>query len=367
VKKSSIIAAVAVVAGGAGLLAFAARAVILRDTNDSRKTAVVRVARRDLGTTIKATGVIKPESNAEARVDPQIPGTVKRLHVHVGEKVIAGQPLLELESSKLQASCDQAAAALQAARASDDFNRTELARQRRLAASQAVADSALRIASRNAALSEAAVAEAQANLTVARLRLTESRIKAPISGVVAAMAVWKGETVGESPGTGPLFTLIDLERLELWTYVDETDIGRVKIGQKARFTVDAYPDRVYQGQITAIYPKPEIRDNVVNYVSIVAFTAPRDYPVRPEMSANVTVLVEDREQVLAVPRRAVRREQNRSFVLSHHGDTVTRRYVTTGNKDETHWEIVEGLAEGDEVLIGSASEARPANGQGGQP
>jgi HlyD family secretion protein len=148
---------------------------------------------------------------------------------------------------------------------------------------------------------------------------------------------------------------MDLEKLEVWAYVDETDIGRVQIGQHARFSVDAYPGQKFAGRIAAIYPKPEIRDNVVNYIAVVRFTPPRQQTLRPEMTANVRISLAVRMQVLAVPRRAVHRENGRSFVLCPQADKIARRFVTTGSRDETSWEILDGLHEGEQVLVGEVA------------
>jgi HlyD family secretion protein len=143
-------------------------------------------------------------------------------------------------------------------------------------------------------------------------------------------------------------TLVDLDRLEVWAYVDETDIGRVETGQAAHFTVDTYGDQEFRGRVAAVYPQAEVRDNVVNYVAVVTFDAPRDRTLRPEMTATVRVALAAREDVPALPRRAVRREDGRTFVVGADG---ARREVTVGSRDETHVEIVDGLREGDEVVL----------------
>jgi len=180
------------------------------------------------------------------------------------------------------------------------------------------------------------------------------RCHAPIAGIVASVSTQEGEAVAASLATPTFVTLVDLSRLEVWAYVDETDIGRIRVGQKARFTVDTYPDHEFEGRVTAVYPQAEIRDNVVNYVTVVRFASPRDRTLRPEMTATVKVAIESREKVVAVPRRAVRREQGRFLVLCRRGDSVVRRWVTTGSRDESYWEILEGLDEGEEVLVGEA-------------
>jgi HlyD family secretion protein len=331
------------------------RAAASRGQERPRGGEIVRVARRDLGSVVKATGVVKPMIGAEVKVGSRVSGVVERLHVRIGDAVVKGRLLAELDARELTSRRDQAAAALASARASLSYAQADLARKRELAASRLIAPSELDLAQRASAVAEQQLTEADATLEAARTQLGYARIHAPISGVVASVSTQEGETVAASLAAPTFVTLLDLARLEVWAYVDETDIGRIRIGQEARFTVDTYPDHAFLGRVTAVYPQAEIRDNVVNYVTVVRFDPPRDRVLRPEMTTTVRIALETRESVLALPRRAVRREQGRAFVLCPRGDQVVRVSVTTGSKDESYWEIVEGLREGDEALIGDVS------------
>ena len=316
---------------------------------------VVRAARRDLDAVVKATGVVRTVVGGEVKVGSRASGVVERLHVRVGDRVEKGQLLAELETGELAARRDQAAAALESARASAAYAAQERARARQLGAAQAMSQSDLERAESAAALSGASVSEAAAALALARVQLEQARITAPISGVVASVATQEGETVSATLAAPTFVTIVDLDRLELWAYVDETDIGRIQLGQAAAFSVDAYPDRTFEGQVTAIYPKAEIRDNVVDYVVVVRFAPPRDQVLRPEMTASVQIVLSRRPDVVAVPRRAVRREGGRTFVLGSDAGHPVQHTVRTGARDETHVEIVEGLREGEEVLVGGPS------------
>ncbi len=313
---------------------------------------IVRAARRDLDSVVKATGVIRPVVGAEVKVGSRASGVVERLHARVGDRVRKGQLLAELETRELAARRDQAAAAVESARAAAAFAAQEEARARRVASAEGISRSDLERAERNAALARARVGEASAALALARVQLEQARIAAPISGVVASVATQEGETVSATLAAPTFVTIVDLDRLELWAYVDETDIGRIQLGQTAAFSVDAYPDRTFEGQVAAIYPKAEIRDNVVDYVVVVRFPPPPDQALRPEMTASVRIVLARRPGVVAVPRRAVRRDGERAFVLCRDGDRTVQRTVRTGARDETQVEIVEGLREGEEVLVG---------------
>jgi macrolide-specific efflux system membrane fusion protein len=346
------IAVAGVAVGAVALLAVAGRSALIGGKPEARPGGVARVVRRDIGSVVKATGVVRPSIGAEVRVGVQSPGVLRRLHVGIGDEVAKGQLLAELEAGSLRAKRDQAAAVVRSAQASLAFEIAELARKRKLSAEHVISRSELDLSERGFALAEAGFAQARANLDFARAQLEESRILSPIGGVVASIAVQEGEAVSAGLSAPALLTLIDLRRLETWAYVDETDIGRIRIGQNARFTVDAYPGQEIEGRVAAIHPKPEIRDNVVDYIVALAIAAPRELTLRPEMTANVKIALDVREGVLSVPRRAVRREQGRSFVLSPKGRAAERKEVVTGSRDEASLEIVDGLREGDEVLIG---------------
>jgi RND family efflux transporter MFP subunit len=328
------------------------RAAWTQSESSATGAQVVRVTRRDIESVVKATGIIKPRVGAEVRVGSRVSGVVKRLYVRIGDRVNKDQLLAELDDRDLTARGDEAAAAAQQADVNLSYARTDLQRKQALLAEGVLARSELDLAERAAAVAEKQLTAAQASLAFASTQLAYTRIVAPIAGVVASVSTQEGETVAANFAAPTFVTLIDLARLEVWAYVDETDIGRIRVGQKARFTVDTYGDHEFDGRVTAVYPKAEIRDNVVNYVTVVRFEPPRDRTLRPEMTTTVLLAIDAREQVLALPIRAVRREGDHTFVLSRRGDAIERRPVTTGSRDESHWEILDGLREGDEVLIG---------------
>ena len=314
-----------------------------------------RVARRDLRTTVKASGVIKPMIGAEVRVGSRASGVVERLHARIGDRVEKGQLLAKLEDRELIARRDQAVAALDASRAQLEFARSDLGRKRELFASRLIAPGDLDVAERTFAVARQRCTEAAANLAYASTQLGYARIRAPISGVVGSISTQEGKTVSASLAAPTFVTLLDLDRLEVRAYVDETDIGRISIGQNATFTVDTYRDEAFGGVVTAIYPQAEIRDNVVDYVTVVAFDPPPAHVLRPEMTTTVTITVERREGVLVVPRGAVRRGTTGSIVYRPRGNEIEERAVVTGAHDDSYWEIVDGLDEGDTVLVGRVS------------
>ena len=239
------------------------------------------MTRRDIGTVVKATGIVRPMVGAEVRVGSRVSGVVRRLPVRIGDGVAQGQLLAELDAQDLAARRDQAVAALESARASLGYARADLARKRALAAAALLSQSELDLAERAFAVARLAVDEADAGLAYARTQLGYARIVAPIAGVVASVTTQEGETVSASLAAPTFVTILDLDRLEVWAYVDETDIGRVRVGQQARFTVDTYADHEFAGRVTAIYPQAEIRDNVVNYVAVLRLLPERERDAAP--------------------------------------------------------------------------------------
>jgi HlyD family secretion protein len=317
-----------------------------------RNAEVVSVTRRDIGTAVKATGGIKPMTGAEVNVGSSVSGVVMRLFVQIGDHVTKGQTLAELDSREFVARRDADAAALRVAQANLEYAQVDLQRKQQLHDARIIARSDLDLAEKSFSVAEQQRNQASAALADSTTLLGFTQIIAPISGVVSTVTTQEGETVAASFAAPTFVTLLDLSRLEVWAYVDETDIGRIRVGQRARFTVDTYGDREFRGVVTAVHPKAEIRDNVVDYVVVVRFMPPRDYVLRPEMTTTVKVDLERHMQALALPIRAVRREGSRAFVLCRSAGKTEQRWVNTGIRDDSYWEIVGGLHEGDEVLIG---------------
>jgi RND family efflux transporter MFP subunit len=200
------------------------------------------------------------------------------------------------------------------------------------------------------ALAEARVQQAEASVAEAQALVSFATLTAPIDGVIAQVSTQEGETVSAGMSAPTFVTLIDLDRLEVAAYVDEVDVGRVRVGQKANFSVDAFPGEEFTGTVTAIYPRAVIQSNVVNYITTVAIQNP-DGKLKPDMTANVTVSLDERAGVLAVPDRALRRERGRTVVYVASGAGAEPREVKVGLRGGGMAEIVSGLAEGERVQV----------------
>jgi HlyD family secretion protein len=346
--RSKLVVAVVLVASAA-VYAY----TTVRRPDDTPVVDSVRVTRRTIATEVKATGVIRPMTGAQVRVGPRVSGIVRTLSVRVGDRVSRGQLLAELDDRELVARHQEALASLNLAKANFAFTTAELRRKQALSDGGLLARNDLDLAQNAAAVAEQEVGRAQALLEYAATQLTYSRVEAPISGVVASVATQEGETVAASFATPTFVTLLDLNRLEVWAYVDETDIGRVRIGQPATFTVDTYGSDPFEARVTEIYPQAEVRDNVVDYVTVLRFRALRDRPLRPEMTTSVRIAIAASQDVLAVPLKALHREKQQPYVWRRRAGAVTRVPVTLGLKDNSYWEVRAGLDEGDEILTGA--------------
>ena len=289
-------ALIALTAAALALAAILLMRMAPRGEDPLRGAEVVRVARRDLERVVTATGVIKPRVGAEVRVGSRASGVVRRLLVRIGDSVKKGQLLAEIETGELEARRAQAAAAVASARADLFYAEADLRRKRELGAAQLLPRSELDLTERASAVAAEQLRQAEANLDLAVTQLGYAKLTAPIAGVVASISTEEGETVAASFASPTFVTLLDLDRLEVRAYVDETDIGRIRVGQKASFTVDTYPGQEFAGEVVAVYPQAEIRDNVVNYVTVVRFEPPRDRTLRPEMTVMAKIDLSGRPQ-----------------------------------------------------------------------
>jgi HlyD family secretion protein len=258
----------------------------------------------DLTQTVTANGTLNPVSLVN--VGTQVSGTVKSLHTDFNEEVKAGQLLLELDPTTLQAAVAQTRGELASAQADLRLARSDEARLRELFDQEYVSrqemDKALQ--TRDGAL--ARVQAAQAKLERDLANLSYSRIRSPVSGVVVSRQVDVGQTVAASFQTPTLFQIArDLTQMQIDTSVAEADIGRITVGQAAHFTVDAFPGRRFEGKVKQVRLNPTNQQNVVTYNVVVAVSNP-DLVLLPGMTAYVSFVLDRREHALLVPNAALR-------------------------------------------------------------
>jgi RND family efflux transporter MFP subunit len=319
--------------------------------------------RRVFASTVAAIGTVKPQIGAEVRVGSRISGRVRRLGANIGDLVRRGQVIAELETEELdgvvaerRADLELAEASLASSTATLQLTSSEVARQEQLAqqgvSTRAEAEVArerqgVAVATHRAA--RAALSRARAALQQATVQRSFATLHAPIAGVVASVATQTGETIAAGLSAPTFLTIVDLDRLQVDTYVDEVDIGKIRVGQASTFTVDAFPSRDFTGTVAAIYPTAMIQDNVVKYVTAIRIDR-ADGVLRPEMTAHVRIQLESRE-VVAVPVRAVRRVDGNSVVYVGPASRPTMKVVRLGWRDGQWVEITKGLSGGERVLL----------------
>jgi len=223
------------------------------------------------------------------------------------------------------------------------------------------------------ALAQASMKQTEVDLLNARQRLSETRIFAPMDGVVTAKDVQVGQIIASGisnvGGGTTLMTLSDLSRIFVVANVDEADIGRVKLGQRAIATCDSYPGRRFRGKVVRIATKGTNNSNVVTFEVKIEMEGEEKSLLRPVMTSNVDIQADRKENVLLLPNEAVQYGRMGYYVEIPNADDPTstvRRQVTTGITDGLQTEIVEGLKEGEEVILPSSIQSRWAKGQNGQ-
>lgn len=205
----------------------------------------------------------------------------------------------------------------------------------------------------------AAVKQASAQVAYSRAQFNKTVIRTPISGTVITLAAQQGETVAAGLSAPTLITVVDLNRLQVDAYVDETDIGRVHLGQSVLVTVDAYPDRQFKGKVVKIASGSTVQQNVVTYDTTIALESPGGL-LKPGMTATVDILAGVRENVIAVPIEAVKSIKNGQVVYVLEGKKIVPRQVTTGISDDAMTEILSGIKEGERIILAGYQSKQPA-------
>jgi len=304
---------------GLGVLALAAVAFYLwRGRTAEVRYVTVPVTRGDVLDVVGATGTLQAVTTVQ--VGSQVSGTIQSLNADFNSIVKKGEVLARLDPSLLQARLGQVQAGLVSAQANVERSRAtlldagqKLARAQTLSAEgllpQADLESARATHGEAAAqlkASQAAVTQAAANVSQARVDMNHTVITTPIDGVVVARNVDVGQTVAASLQAPVLFVIAnDLSRLQVSASIDEADVGRVRAGQEATFRVDAFPNEVFNGAVEQVRLQPITLQNVVTYTTIIGVNNPGQR-LMPGMTATVSVIVDRRDDVLRVPAAALR-------------------------------------------------------------
>jgi HlyD family secretion protein len=253
---------------------------------------------------VTATGTL--EAITSVVVGTQVSGIVEKLYVDFNSPVKKGQILAELDKVALNSQVDQAYATLESAKAETEYQQSNFERSNALFEKNLVAQADFDLAKYNYEKSKATLKNAKANYDKAIVNLKYATIYSPIDGVVMNRAVDEGQTVAASFNTPEIFTIAqDLTQMQVEADIDETDIGTVKEGQRVEFDVDAFPDEKFTGTVMQIRLSPVTTSNVVTYTVIINAPNP-DQKLLPGMTANLVIYVEETNDVLTIPYKAVK-------------------------------------------------------------
>ena len=270
--------------------------------NEQYKTE--KVDRGNITMTVTATGTLSAVTTVQ--VGSQVSGVISRLYADFNSHVTKGQLLAELDPTPFQAQVEQRQADVTKAKVTAANAKITYERQRRLAGAGLAAEADLDAARAQYEEAQAGVQQAEAALSSSTTNLRYTKIVSPIDGVVIDRAYDVGQTVAASFQAPTLFQIAqDLRKMQVQADVDQSDIGRIQVGQPARFTVDSFPDREFRGRISQIRLNATVAQNVVTYPVIIEVDNP-DETLKPKTTANVTIEVATVADVLRIPNAALR-------------------------------------------------------------
>jgi len=377
-KKILIITGIALIAGFAILTLFRQKA----SPHPSVKTATA--VKGTLTLEVTATGTLEPINQIE--VGTQVSGVIEKIYVDYNSVVRKNQLLAVLDKSMLEAQVAETRARLESAENDLNLQRSNHERYKQLHAKKTISDADYENAFHAYVKAKTSVDQIRAELTRVERNLGYATITSPIDGVVLSRAVEEGQTVAASFNTPTLFTIAnDLTRMRVIADVDEADIGQVKEGQQVTFTVDAFPDDLFDGTVTQVRLNPHINANVVTYSVVVEAPNP-ELKLMPGLTASITVVTEERKDAVLVPVGAIGINLDKNLMAQYNqmrqgaagvggsaiaGETTANsgqtsgstqlfvlqdgmikpRAVKTGLDDGINTEIVSGIKVGEEVVI----------------
>ena len=374
-KKTLVIVAVAAIAALAVWLLSGGK----KEEKITFDTAAVAPA--NIMNSITATGTIEPVTSVT--VGTQVSGIVSKLFVDYNSVVKKGQVIAELDKTNLMSQLNTAKTQLATAQSQLNYQTANYKRYKTLFEKGLVAADDFDNAKLSYTQAKEQVASAKEEVQRAQTNLGYATITSPIDGVVLSKSVEEGQTVAASFSTPELFTIAqDLTNMQVVADVDEADIGDVKEGERVTFTVDAYPDDTFEGEVKQVRQEATTTNNVVTYEVVIS--APNaDLKLKPGLTANVTIYTAERKGVLSVPSKALRftpqketvgkmkivdAANAKNKVWTIEGNSIVAHKVNIGMTDGTNTQIVGGIAEGTKVVTGlkvmGGEEEKPMEAQG---
>lgn len=367
-KKIILIGIAAVLAVGAGYRLFGES-----KANHKVVYETATVTKGEISESITATGTIEPVT--EVTVGTQVSGIIDKIYVDYNSTVTKGQLIAEMDRSTLQSELASQRAAYDGAKAEYEYQKKNYERNRGLHEKQLISDVDYEQAVYGYEKAKSSFESSRASLAKAERNLSYATITSPIDGVVTSRSVEEGQTVASGFSTPTLFTIAaDLTQMQVVTDVDEADIAGIEEGQRATFTVDAYPNDTFEGVVTQIRlgqagsssssSSTTSSATVVTYEVVISAHNP-DLKLKPRLTANVTIYTLDRKNVLCVPARALRFTPEKPLIgdkdvvkdcesehklWTHEGNTFTAHPVEIGISNGISTEIIGGVDEGTVVI-----------------
>ena len=346
------------------------------------------VDRANISNSVTATGTIEPVTEVE--VGTQVSGIIDRLYADYNSVVTKGQLIAEMDKVTLQSELASQKATYDGAKAEYEYQQKNYERNKGLHEKQLISDTDYEQSLYNYQKAKSAFDSSKASLAKAERNLSYATITSPIDGVVISRDVEEGQTVASGFETPTLFTIAaDLTQMPVVADVDEADIGDVEEGQRVSFTVDAYPNDVFEGKVTQIRlgatsssSSTTTTTTVVTYEVVISAHNP-DLKLKPRLTANITIYTLDKQGVLSVPAKALRFTpavplvgsnavvkdcEGEHKVWTREGDTFTAHPVSIGISNGIVTEITGGINEGTQIVsdavISTGAETAVAEGQG---
>jgi HlyD family secretion protein len=337
------------------LFLLALSAACNRGDKNKNQYKTERVDRGTVTMTVTATGTLSAVTTVQ--IGSQVSGVIARLYADHNSEVKKGQMLAELDPTPFMAQVEQRRADLTRAQVQMEDAKIKYDRSRRLTEAGLTAQAEVDAAKATYDAARAQVQQAQAALSQATTNLSYTKIASPTDGIVVDKQYEVGQTVAASFQAPVLFQIAqDLTKMQVLADVDQSDIGRVSVGQIARFNVDAYPEEEFRGRISQIRYNAQVNQNVVTYPVIIEVDNP-DGKLRPKMTANVNIDVSSVQNVLRVPNAALRFKPP-----TEEGKDKDKRASSGGGGDATQRAARSGGAGG---LGGAASQMPMGRGKRG--
>ena len=264
-------------------------------------TATVEVG--EITETVTATGTL--ESVSQVDVGTQVTGIVSKLYADYNSVVTEGQIIAEIDKTTLESELNSVNATLESARQTYEYTKKNYERDLALHEKQLISDYEFDTSKKDYLVAKAAYEKSKSDRVKAARNLSYAEIYSPINGIVVSREVEVGQTVVSNMNVANLFVVADLDNMRVVADVDEADIGSVKVGQNASFTVDAYPNDVFTGKVTQVRINPTTTSNVVTYEVLISTENP-DHKLIPGLTANITINTKEEKDVLVLPIKVMK-------------------------------------------------------------